>query len=593
MTNLLKIAAAVAVIGSVANPASAQYTATVNAKTQYQTFEGFGTTLSWWANGVGSWSDPTRSALVDALFAPPPTGLGLTYARYNIGGGDCPCHNTILYPHAVPGYQLQLNGAFDWNADANQRWVAQRAYANGAVFLEAQSNSPPWWMTVSGSSTGSADATSSNMSDAYTGTGANSFPRYLATVVGHFASSYGLTFRHIEATNEPDTSWWKFGSTKQEGAAVTPAQQGVIVQSLASLLPSFSPLTTVASMDSYNIDNGVSIFAGYSAETKAAMTEINTHSYAGSKRSQLASAAAAAGKRLVMSEWGSAETTGKSLSQQLTKDIRELKPLAWAIWQPDWPTLMTIDYTSHSYTINKNYYIYANYTRYIKPGAVFIDINDGNSLAAYDGNANTLTIVTTNWTANTVPVTYALSNFTSLGASAQGYRTSSTQNVANIGSVAVSGGSMVASLPPNSVTTWVVTGANYTPPATSTNDSSFTYSTSNCGATWCSGNQTGAYSGQNHWSSLVGSTYSLTFTGTQARVYGSRASNQGIAAFSVDNGAETDVDLYAATRTDNTLTYATPTLPPGTHTIKVRVTGLKNSHATSVIVQADRIDVVN
>jgi hypothetical protein len=159
--------------------------------------------------------------------------------------------------------------------------------------------------------------------------------------------------------------------------------------------------------------------------------------------------------------------------------------------------------------------------------------------------------------------------------------------------VTVSGGAFVASLPPNSVTTWVITSAVDAPSAASTNDSAFTYSASNCGTSWCSGNQTGAYGGQNHWSSMVGSTYSLTFTGTQARVYGAHASNQGIAAFSVDNCAETDVDLYEAERTDNQLTYVTPTLPFGTHTIKVRVTGLKNSHASSVIVQADRIDVVN
>ncbi|GEM_PF-5805541 len=179
-----------------------------------------------------------------------------------------------------------------------------------------------------------------------------------------------------------------------------------------------------------------------------------------------------------------------------------------------------------------------------------------------------LTIVTTNWTANTVPVTYKLSNFASLGTSAQGYRTSATQNLANVGTVAVSGGAFVGSLPPNSVTTWVIGGANYAPAMSTFNDSSLVYSSSNCGTSWCSGSQSGAYASDNHWSSQVGSTCSLTFTGTQARVYGARACNQGIAAFSVDNRAETDVDLYASARTDNQLTYVTPTLPLGTHTIK-------------------------
>src|ERR1022692_1477794 len=66
-------------------PASAQYTAIVNPAVQNQTLEGWGTSLSWFANGVGSWPEPVRSNLIDSLFAAPPDGLGLTYARYNIG----------------------------------------------------------------------------------------------------------------------------------------------------------------------------------------------------------------------------------------------------------------------------------------------------------------------------------------------------------------------------------------------------------------------------------------------------------------------------------------------------------------------------
>jgi O-glycosyl hydrolase len=590
---ILKAASVLAGLACVAGPALAQYTATVDAKAQYQTFEGFGTSLSWWANGVGSWPEPTRSALVDALFAPAPAGLGLTYARYNIGGGDCPGCHTIAYPHAVPGYKPRQDSAFDWSADADQRWVAQRAYANGAVYLEAQSNSPPWWMTASGSSTGSRDASSSNMSDAYTGAGPDGFPAYLAAVVGHFASDFGLTFRHVEATNEPDTAWWKFGSRKQEGAAITPAQQETINQHLAALLPGYSPRTTVAAMDGYDIDHTVSIFKGYSEQGKAAVTQVNTHTYEGSQRTELAAAAAAAGKRVVMSEWGSAEKSGRELSQQIIKDIRNIKPLAWAIWQPDWPTLMKIDYRKHTYALNKNYYVFANFTRYLRPGSVFIGIDDANSLAALEGRTNTLTIVTANWSKTSIPVTYALASFSNLGTSARGYRTSATENLADIGTVALSEKGFMAVLPAGSVTTWVIADARYEPAARSFNDTGFAYSSSNCGSTWCADRQGGAEGMGKHWSSQAGSTYRYTFTGTQARVHGTLANDQGIAAFSVDGGPETDVDLYAPARADNQLTFVTPTLARGPHTIQVRVTALKNYNALDTIVRADRIDVVD
>ena len=138
------------------------------------------------------------------------------------------------------------------------------------------------------------------------------------------------------------------------------------------------------------------------------------------------------------------------------------------------------------------------------------------------------------------------------------------------------------------MTSWVISNAVYAPSAKSLNDSSFRYSGSNCGSTWCSTKQKGAYRGDDHWSSQPDSYYTLTFSGTQARVYGSRANDHGIASFSVDGGAETDVDLYAASHTDNELIYATPSLLPGPHSLKVRVSGLKNANATNVIVQADR-----
>lgn len=597
MKKFLILVGATVGFSGVAAPAWAQYTATVNAKVQFQTFEGFGTSLSWWANGVGSWPEPTRSALVDALFAPAPRGLGLTYARYNIGGGDDPDSTpTIAYPHAVPGYQLHKDGLFDWTADISQRWVAQRAYANGAVFLEAQSNSPPWWMTVSLRSTGNIDPKQSNTyNNNYTGTGPNTFPSYLATVAGHFDTNFGLTFRHVESTNEPEADWWKMGSTKQEGASVTPGQQETINESLASLMQIYSPKTTVAAMDANDIDKTLSIFNGYTVKGKAAITQVNTHTYNGTSRAQLATAAAAAHKRLVVSEWGHGDKTGKALSQQITKDLRELKPLAWAIWQPDWPNLMTIHYTNHRYQINKNYYIYANYTRYIQPGSVFIDINDSNSVAAYDGRSKTLTIVTTNWSTASILVTYPMRNFARLGdrAHANGHRTSSSEDLVDLAPVLVSGKAFTASLPAGSVTTWVIPNIDYSPASTPYNDKHFTYSKSDCGNSWCTSGQPGAYDGQNSWSSKLDSYYTLTFTGTQARVYGAFGPNQGIAAYSVDDGAETDVDLYAATRADNQLTYVTPTLPYGTHKIKARVTGLKNFHSTGTIVPADRVDIVH
>ncbi|WP_248923999.1 OmpL47-type beta-barrel domain-containing protein [Paenibacillus hamazuiensis] len=113
----------------------------------------------------------------------------------------------------------------------------------------------------------------------------------------------------------------------------------------------------------------------------------------------------------------------------------------------------------------------------------------------------------------------------------------------------------------------------------------------NYSGTWSNGSQSGAYNSDNSWTSTAGSGYTVSFQGTQARIYAPVAPNHGIFAVSIDGGAETFVDLYAAARADQTLVYTSPVLPEGTHTLKVRVTGTKNAASSGTAVVADRIDI--
>ena len=88
----------------------------VDVSMSNQTFEGWGTSLSWSANSVGGWTNRTnQNNLMQALFSAR-NGLGLTYLRYNIGGGNDPLcgaggtHYACITPtnHATPGYELSL-----------------------------------------------------------------------------------------------------------------------------------------------------------------------------------------------------------------------------------------------------------------------------------------------------------------------------------------------------------------------------------------------------------------------------------------------------------------------------------------------------
>lgn len=592
------------------NAASFCQTINVDASMSNQTFEGWGTSLAWFANSVGGWTNATnQNNLMHALFDPA-TGLGLSYLRYNIGGGNDPqcgtggSHYACITPsyHATPGYEPS-NGVYNWTLDSNQRWVATTAQSMGADLFEAVSYSPPYWMTNSGTSEGGVSG-ADNLASAYYGSGSGTFADYLTTVAQHFSSSFGITFHHVEPLNEPGQSWWTAGDTKQEGCAFHLSNQELTIQDVQGSLASKGLPTQVAAMDEFqegslNSSSATTAneFYNYDGTTRGDLTAVNTHGYSSTAGSvAIETSAIHYGKRVTQSEWGSGDTTGKDLSNQILADIYMTRPVAWVIWQPDYPGLANIDYTNQTYTLNEGYYVLEQYARFIRPGFQFIAISDAQSLAAFNQQRQTLVIVTQNWNASNRSVSYQLSNFSSVGGSAAAYRTSATENFASLGNVSISNGSFSYIANANSVTTFVVQNTSYTPSATSVNDNTTGTGTNQFSyhGTWSYYNaQSGAYNNDNHWSSTTNDYYAFQFSGQQARVYASMAPNGGIAAFSVDSGPETYFDTYAATRTDDVFLFATPTLPQGTHTLRVRVTGLKKSASTGFNVPADRVDVIS
>jgi mannan endo-1,4-beta-mannosidase len=108
---------------------------------------------------------------------------------------------------------------------------------------------------------------------------------------------------------------------------------------------------------------------------------------------------------------------------------------------------------------------------------------------------------------------------------------------------------------------------------------------------WSYGSQTGAYNMDNHYSNTTNDYYTVGFVGTQIVLHSINAPNAGIIAVSIDSGAETNIDLYASSRTDDFVVYTSPTLASSQHTLKVRVTGTKNVSSSAYYGTADRVDI--
>ena len=439
---------------------------TVDPTIQYGAWEGWGTSLAWWAKVVGGFPEPARSDYMTKAFDPV-KGLGLNVVRYNIGGGENPLYQapnkeTLSFRAAVPGYRSTPGGAWDWAADANQRWVLKSAMLHGANQLEAFSNSPPWWATVSGSVSGGRGGADNLRPDSD-----RAFTDYLAEVVRHFHDSWDITFRDVEPLNEPAAGWWTFrgNGNQQEGCRIDPVHQNAVVKSMSiSLAARHMAYSPVAASDENSVDAANETTRHYDAAALAGLSQINTHTYGGNDRTRLFNFASSAGKKLWMSEYGDGDASGMQLSRQILTDVKGLHPSAWVYWQVvdggGWGMLTNPekDETTTAYGINEKYYVMGQYSRFIRPGAVLIANDDPNTLTAADPRTKSLVLVVTNSSDTVRLATYDLSRAMRLGTVATGTRTSATQTWATLPAVRLTGKSLSVTLPPKSVTSYVISG---------------------------------------------------------------------------------------------------------------------------------------
>ncbi|MDO4864616.1 MAG: glycoside hydrolase, partial [Ruminococcus sp.] len=305
-------------------------------------FEGWGTSLCWWANRVG-YSDSLAQKAADTFYGD--NGLRLNIARFNIGGGDDPTHDHITRTDSnMPGYTKYNNGnvTYDWNADYNQRNVLRKCIeaADDDMIVEMFSNSPPYYMTNSGCSSGNRDGGKNNLKDdCY-----DDFANYLAEVSYHYKNEWGIDIQSITPTNEPYTNFWYAGSPKQEGCHfdIGNCESKMILELQRAMKEKGMEDVIISASDETSIDTQIDAFKALSGDAKNAVGRIDTHTYGGSKRSELRQLAVDSGKNLWMSEVDGNGTAGQNagamapglwLSERITADCNGLNASAWILWQ--------------------------------------------------------------------------------------------------------------------------------------------------------------------------------------------------------------------------------------------------------------------
>ncbi|MFF0160774.1 RICIN domain-containing protein [Streptomyces sp. NPDC005263] len=499
-------------------PAQAQTEATASVTVQpdpsykQQKFEGWGTSLVWFANATGDYPPAIREKLARLLFGD--DGLALNIARYNIGGGNAPDVKDYLRAGgAVEGWWKAPAGTTredtdwwsaddpaDWNnnADATQRWWVDRIKKD-ITHWETFSNSPPWFMTESGYVSGGFDANK----DQLKADSVDDFAAYLAGATKRLEKAEGIKVDTVDPFNEPNTGYWgtKLGADgepvggRQEGAHIGPELQQKVLAALAPALKKAKVKSEISAMDETNPSIFAQNWNTYSQASRDLVDQMNVHTYGTGQRTTVRDLAKAADKPLWMSEvegdWGDGQSftdmrPGLGLAQQIVNDLRELEPTAWVFWQPvedydnmkpggesakggNWgsiqlPFSCTAKDTLTSCPIytNTKFDTARNFTHFIKPGDKLIKVDDTSSAAAVTKDGKGATLVHVNSTTAPRTVTIDLSKFRTIkgNATVTPTVTSADGKLQRQAPVEVVDGRATYTVPAQSVTSFAVKGVS-------------------------------------------------------------------------------------------------------------------------------------
>ncbi len=376
-TSAALAAGAVLALPTAAAPAAAADGVRITPNPAYsgEAYEGWGTSLVWFANATGNYPEALREDLYQKVFGE--EGLDLNIARYNIGGGNASDVKDYLRPGgAVEGWwaknptgDASVYGgtstnladrdallakwdpadpaSYDFTADETQRWWVEKLAAEQQItHWESFANSAPYFMTESGYVSGGFNATSEQLKPAAEA----KFAEYLATVTERMEAEYGIEFDTLDPFNEPNTNYWGTTLTngvptggRQEGMHMGPAAQVSLLPDVAAALAASDSDAGIAAMDETNPSIFKTNWAAYPQSARDLVDRMNVHTYGTGDRLAVRDLAKQADKDLWMSEiegnwvqgWNPTSIeNGLGIAGRITDDLRELEPKAWVLWQP-------------------------------------------------------------------------------------------------------------------------------------------------------------------------------------------------------------------------------------------------------------------
>ena len=172
---------------------------------------------------IGEMPEATQNEVARLLFSSGvdasgnPEGIGLSIWRFNIGAGSVEQGDgSLINSSTRTECFLNADGTYDWGKQSGQRNILRLAKSYGVPYLLGFLNSPPVFYTKNGLATNTGrDGTYNLKEDRY-----EDFARFMADVIAGLKDHDGIGLDYISPVNEPD-GHWNWHGPKQEGSPAT------------------------------------------------------------------------------------------------------------------------------------------------------------------------------------------------------------------------------------------------------------------------------------------------------------------------------------------------------------------------------------
>ncbi|KAF8169272.1 glycoside hydrolase [Mycena galopus ATCC 62051] len=457
----------------------AQTTVTVEAATTFQTMDGFGFSEAFGhASDLFNYPAAEQKQVLDLLFNTS-TGAGLTIIRNRIGSTSSQSGDTILptspgCPTCTPQYV--------WNGnDDGQVWFSQQAIAYGIKTIYADAWSAPGFMKTNGVEINGGTLCGVTGATCASGSWTQAYANYLTQYIKFYQQS-NITITHVGFLNEPEYSP-SYSSMNSNGQ-----QAADFIKVLSPTLAAAGLTTKITCCDSEGWSNQITMTNAISAAGALNLLGVVTsHAYSSPVSGTINTPTniwmteyADLSDSLLPNNWYSSGAAGEGMTwaNQIYNGIVNSRLSAYLYWIGDEPgtTNSALILTSGTtVTPSKRLWAFAQWSRYVRPGAVRLGTSGtGPNLlfSAFKNPDGSVSVQVLNNGASAAAVNVATSGFTAT--SVEAFVSDQGTDLAAL-TATLSGGVASASVPAHGMVTFVLNG---TPGSTTTVGSTSTSSTS-------------------------------------------------------------------------------------------------------------------